>query len=247
MDYATRPYVANRATAPTVPTGSVVNRSVQDDVAPVPSSEPRSWRRQARAAGYVALAGWAALVIVLVGSLEAAHAYTLPRPRTEDQALAAAVARARLPNERGVYGLHVLYTACRCSTRILAQLEQRSPIEGGHETVLLVGQERGHAHKLTARGFRVSVLTPGELGARFGLQAAPLLIVADADQRLRYVGGYTDRKQGAVLRDREILSAAQAERQLRELPVFGCAVSRALQQLVDPFGLQAYASDEARR
>ena len=88
------------------------------------------------------------------------------------------------------------------------------------------------------------MIEPPELAARYGLEAAPVFVVADPEGELRYVGGYTTRKQGLDNRDLAIITELRAGHDQRELPLFGCAVSRSLQQLLDPLGLRGTAPGE---
>jgi hypothetical protein len=197
-----------------------------------------------RRAGRFLLGLWAVLVFLLVGSLAIAHWAALPQPELKNPALVRALAAYRLPEERGFLALHVLYTACRCSERVLAHLEKRGRGPGNlAEGVVLVGAERGYTQRLARRGFRVSVLQDRELYARFGLTTAPLLLVAAPDHSLRYVGGYTERKQGPVMVDQRVIQEAMHGASVAAVPVFGCAVTRQLQRLLDPFGLK-YSSVE---
>jgi hypothetical protein len=79
---------------------------------------------------------------------------------------------------------------------------------------------------------------PEELAARFHVQAAPLLAVLSDAGQIRYLGGYTDRKQGPLIRDREIMDGVRDRKQTPELPLFGCAVSQSLRKIIDPLGIK---------
>jgi hypothetical protein len=133
----------------------------------------------------------------------------------------------------------VLYGACACSDRVLEHLATRGVMASTSEHVVLAGTGRGdRAGLLRARGFSVDSIAPEQLKTRYGLEVAPLLIVAAPDGSIRYLGGYTERKQGPRIRDRETLHELQSGRATSLLPLFGCAVSRQLQQLFDPFRLK---------
>lgn len=168
-----------------------------------------------------------------------AHTYALPRPATDDVQLRAAVAATRSPADRGSWrALHFLYTQCRCSQRILSTLFARHPLAGVSERVVLIGAHPEYERAARAAGFDVEVLMPEQLVLRYGAHAAPLFVVADPEDRLRYVGGYSERKQGLDMRDVAILSALTGGRDADELPLFGCAVSSSLRSLLDPLGLR---------
>jgi hypothetical protein len=150
---------------------------------------------------------------------------------------------ARAPNgslrQRAWRLTHVLYGACECSSRVLSHLRTRGVIPKVSEQVVFVGRDGGtRTAALRARNFRVSAIEPSELKTRYGLEVAPLLIIEAPDGAIRYLGGYTERKQGPVIRDRELLNALQRGQDEATLPVFGCAVSRALQDLLDPLKLK---------
>lgn len=173
-------------------------------------------------------------------SLMAGHLLTLPEPASRDL-LAAAIAHSRTERESGRWlAIHVLYADCGCSQRVLDRLEDRSVATDATERLVLVGGTPDAAYDadMTARGYTVERLSPKQLGERYGVESAPMLIVSDPVDELRYVGGYTDRKRGPDIKDRDILEALGAGADVEELPLFGCAVSRELQGLVDPMGLK---------
>lgn len=200
------------------------------------SKRPRSIaRRLERLTPYV-IGVWGVGLFLLGSSLMISHWFTLPRPPTDDPALRAHIATHRLPEERGgLFAVHLLYSECKCSQRILDHLAARGTLSGAHESVVLVGAHPEFEAAARQAGFRVDVVSPPELAARFGVQSAPLLVVADADDDIRYVGGYTERKQGMAIRDTAIMRGIQRGAAEAELPLFGCAVSQSLQDLIDPF------------
>jgi len=204
--------------------------------------------RLPRAGLRTALGLWAIIAFASTGSLAVTHLYTLPRPDRAAPALVRALA-ARVPaSERGrVTVTHVLYAECRCSQRILQHLVSRGARHDVSESSLLVSPAPALAQQLTAAGFRTTALTPAELKSQFAIEAAPLLIVADATRHIRYLGGYTAQKQGLEIRDVAIIDRVLAGERASELPLFGCAVSRALQRIADPFGLQYSSRDESGR
>jgi hypothetical protein len=182
---------------------------------------------------------WAPTLLVIVAMLMVGHWYSLPKPTREDRALEQAVHALRAPGARGDWTVvHALYSKCRCSQRILTHLFNRRPLAGTTEVILLVGSHAEYERRARESGFRLDVISPEELLKKYHFEAAPLFAVSDSNGRLRYVGGYTDRKQGLAVRDVEIIHALQANGSPRELPLFGCAVSRSLQALMDPLGIK---------
>ena len=78
-------------------------------------------------------------------------------------------------------------------------------------------------------------LTVGWPLALWGLIAAPLLVLASAE--LDYVGGYYAVPAAVSPRDEAIARAVAPHEPVEPLPIYGCAVSPALQDQVDPLGL----------
>lgn len=183
---------------------------------------------------------WALAAITVAASLALAHDYALPRPARDEQAVRDAVARSRRVGEQGRWlALHVLYSRCRCSERTLAHLFARGPRSDVSERIVLVGAHADFERKARAAGFALDVIAPEQLQQRYHVEAAPLFVVADPEGTLRYVGGYTERKQGLAQRDVVILDALRKGGFAQELPLFGCAVSRRLQSMFDPLGLKS--------
>jgi hypothetical protein len=120
---------------------------------------------------------------------------------------------------------------------VLASLFSRGVHTTVRERIVLVGAHAAYESAAHKAGFTVEVIEPEQLKARYRLEAAPVFVVADPRGEVRYVGGYSERKQGLALHDVEILAALTGGQGVRELPLFGCAVSRALQRLMDPLRL----------
>ena len=172
-----------------------------------------------------------------MSALAIGHWFTLPHPDAKDTRLAAGV-RVLAGDGDGWAMVHVLYTECRCSQRILDHLLASDRPAGVRETVLLVGDDTGVGAKLRARGFRIVAAAGEELATRYGIEGVPLLVVADPAGAVRYSGGYTQRKQGPDIQDLAILRELQADGAAAALPVFGCAISRRLQEIADPLAIK---------
>jgi len=185
------------------------------------------------------LGGWAAALLLVGSILLGRHVVALPRPE-RNPTVTRAFAALRQPRDRGRWlAVHVLYAGCKCSARIVDHLVQAEPIAPVRELALWVGQDPDAQARLSAAGLRVHTLEPEALRARFGVEAAPVLIVLDPEDQIRYVGGYTSRKQGPDIQDRKILAALLAGTAPEENPILGCAVSSRLQTALDPVGLPA--------
>jgi hypothetical protein len=199
----------------------------------------RCGRRQvARASLFAAFAAWGVLAFVTATSLAAVHFYTLPKPEPGDTALVKAIGSLRGKTDAKRWlAVHVLYAECRCSQRILEHLATSTRPAQVREKLLLVGdaQQRTAASELLARrGVPVIGTTADTLRARFHIESAPLLLVLDPHDVVRYAGGYSQRKQGIALLDAQIIRELVAQQRPAELPLFGCAVSKELQRVLDP-------------
>jgi hypothetical protein len=150
------------------------------------------------------------IVVFIAGtSLAAAHMYVLPTPAVGDPMLARAVNGLRAPDERDDWlAVHVLYAHCRCSRRIIEHLSVVTRPGNVQEKLLIVGERPDLASLLdtiASRGIDIVEATPAELRDRFHVEGVPLLLVLAPDGRLRYAGGYTERKQGPNPRDVHII------------------------------------------
>jgi hypothetical protein len=197
------------------------------------------WRRFRKATPGVALAVWAATSIAVAATLMVGHLATLPTPEPADPELREALSSLRDQDaHRSWLAVHVLYSKCRCSQRVFDHLFESERPPGMRETILLVGADAEIERRAAAAGFGLVVVTPQELEARFHMSAAPLLLVLDPNDAVRYAGGYTDRKQAYEVLDLEILHSLLAGKPADQLPLFGCGVTKELQRVLDPLGLK---------
>jgi len=188
---------------------------------------------------YAIAAVWVAVFLTVGATLTVGHFYTLPRPDTSDPAVATALNSMRKEEQAQSWlAVHILYADCRCSQRIFEHLRLDARPSDVVEKVLLVGGSETLKQQLADAGFEVISLKREELADRFGLTAAPLFAVLDPSGTLRYLGGYTGRKQGLDVRDTRILAQLRDEQLVDELPLFGCAVAQELQELLDPLSIK---------
>jgi hypothetical protein len=182
---------------------------------------------------YLALGAWFVVMGAAATSLLARHLVPLPPPKDTD-----VLSRLRATDDVGRWMVvHVLYSECPCSRRIIEHLmASERPLDVA-EHVVLVGARADFSNALRTRGFQVVEVTPEELATRFDIEAVPLLVVLGPDDTTRYSGGYTERKQGPEPRDLDIIARARTGYGDEGLPLFGCAVSRALRQTINPLGL----------
>jgi hypothetical protein len=202
------------------------------------AARPR-FERLARLTGKALLPFWAAAGIAVGGTLMVGHWYTLPMPNPQDAQVTAALNQLRGPDERHSWLLvHFLYAECRCSQRIFEHLLTRGRDPAFAEKMVLIGEHSTSVPRATAAGFAVDVVSVPELAARFHVQSAPLFAVISDTGTLSYLGGYTERKQGALILDQSIASDLRKSKHVASLPLFGCAVSRSLQRALDPLGIK---------
>lgn len=184
------------------------------------------------------LVGWGLVLTAVCGILMGAHLLTLPRPDGADPVLVAELEALR-PAGADIHAVHVMYTECGCSRRILDHLASRAPLEGTAETVLLVGEDAEFEAAVRASGFTVIPVAQEALRERFHIEAAPLLVISDAQAQVRYLGGYTTRKRGYDIRDVALIAGVRdGASPSEELPLYGCATNRELQQTLDPIGVR---------
>lgn len=217
-----------------------MNTAMQSvNVRALPASEPSPLGALLAVVSRVAFALWIPAVLIPCAYLLASHLLTLPHPTVQDPVLVAAVAAARGPAGVGrLVVLHVLFAECNCSRRVLRHLLQREPRADAVERIVLVGHDDAAATDGRARGYSVVEVTAERLAADYHVESAPMMVVADAAGVIRYLGGYTDRKQGATVRDDDVLGRLAAGEQVAPLPLFGCAVSRQMRGRVDPLGIR---------
>ncbi|MEQ1635384.1 MAG: hypothetical protein ABL903_01755 [Methylococcales bacterium] len=202
---------------------------------------PRDWRLQLKDwLPKLAIGIWGGMVVVVGAFLMADHWVTLPLPSGDDQALARAIDDSRNLDEQGQWlAVHILYSKCTCSKRIVEHLFSKARTGGIKEKLLIVDGDRPEwLASAKAKGFSYEVISPKTLHEFYNVSAAPMMVVADPLGKVRYAGGYTARKQGPDIKDVEIIQQLMTEHPVKPIPLFGCAVAKGLQVLADPFGLK---------
>lgn len=182
--------------------------------------------------GKVALAAWLPVTVTVLAFLMVSHVVAMPSPSDEDR-LREGVAALRLLD--APLRLHVIYEDCSCTRSLWAHLMERGAARGVDELVLYVGDDAERAREARRRGYRFRRTDPRSLSDTLGVDAAPLLVLASAE--LDYVGGYYAVPAAVSPRDEAIARAVAAHEPVEPLPIYGCAVSPALQDQVDPLGL----------
>lgn len=198
-----------------------------------------STKRLTRIIAVSALPVWAIGMTCVVASLMVSHWVPLPHPQKGEALVGHETLDSSFDGESaGWSAVHFLYADCPCSRRILDHLVARNALAVAREHIVLIGEQDPKAEEARAAGYEVAFVTPSELKQRFGIESAPLLIVTDVDGIIRYGGGYTSRKQGPDIQDDSLIRSAVAGRWQETLPLYGCAVSKQLKDLVDPLRLK---------
>ncbi|WP_413575602.1 hypothetical protein ACLVWU_14720 [Bdellovibrio sp. HCB290] len=135
---------------------------------------------------------------------------------------------------------HVLSESCKCSEKIFEYLIKRGPATDVHEEVILLGKPPVELPSLIAKGFVIRQLDPNEIKDDISKLGVPFLLITTPKGDTVYAGGYSEKpvKDGGPVRDLEILNSLQGKGAVANFPIFGCAVSRKLQKLVDPFSMK---------
>jgi hypothetical protein len=175
----------------------------------------------------VTLLVWAVGVVVLGSLLTAVHA--LPLRVSRPNVVAKGTGQWTT--------VHALATKCGCSKRLFQHLVARRAMPGVAERVLLVDATREWTVALEQAGFEVIALDAPTLRAEYGVEAAPLFGVRTPTGEVAYWGAYAAQRS-APPQDVELFERARAGARPDALPLFGCAVSRELQQRSDPLKLK---------
>lgn len=218
---------------------------------PTGSTKHAKQRDPGRLLARAVLLLWMPTVALGIGSLMVGHWAPMPTPSdaqeaTLQAALRELVARDGAPRQAAPLApaswklVHVLYGDCGCSRGVAEYLLAPGRESSAEEWVLLIeGDSGGELHaELSAAGFRLHALTADDLRDRFGVESAPLFIAVDPQGDVRFVGGYTPRKQGLSYQDVATLDDLRAGLTPAPLPVFGCGVSNSLQSALDPLHLK---------
>jgi hypothetical protein len=204
-----------------------------------PSITPRSRGKTLLLRAVFAL--WVVGCLVGGGYLLSIHLLTLPTPELTDLGPQRSAVAARRSTQQGRWlAVHILDEECKCSQRVLDRLlAERRPSDVVERIVMIASElSRDQVDAIHAKGFDLDIVTAEQLGERYRVQAAPLLIVLDPADAVRYVGGYTPRKQADDVRDVAMIAALRRGEHVEPLPTFGCAVGRALKQKIDPLGIR---------
>lgn len=185
---------------------------------------------------WAVLGVWATLLVVLIASLMINHTIAMPSPSNAEQLAAGVDALVETSDGRTL--VHVIYDDCSCTSGLLDHLAERGVLTDTAETIVFVGGDAEREEQLTARGFSWITTNELRLEQELALVSAPVLIVHDPEDGMRYAGGYYRLPAAVRPMDLAIIAALDEGREPEPLPVFGCAVNAELRSQLDPFGLQ---------
>ncbi|MCA9198191.1 MAG: hypothetical protein KDA87_11660 [Planctomycetales bacterium] len=205
------------------------------------TSLPRLTQRIAVTAGLLV---WLSAMSLVTASLMVSHWVPLPQPEADSPELAAKLNQAITAPAPTWRAFHFLYSDCPCSRRVLRKILERSPMNGVVERIVLVGRANEWETRIRDLGYEFHPLDSVELESNYGIRAVPSLVVVSAAGNICYSGGYTARKQGPDIADQRIIQSVLAGEDIESFPVYGCAVAKNLQDIVDPLGLK-YTSETA--
>lgn len=192
----------------------------------------RGWKQ---AAGRAFLVLWLPSMAFAVGTLMINHVAALPAPGDLGDVQAGVAA---LPGQGAPRVVHIIDERCSCTDGLLRHLFSRGAIPGLHEQIRYVGQREDRLSAARAAGFEIEAVAEEAVISGLGIDAAPVLILADADGEVRYVGGYFDRPAAVSSLDVGLIRQWRDGEPAAPLPIFGCAVSASLRAQRDPLRLQ---------
>jgi hypothetical protein len=134
---------------------------------------------------------------------------------------------------------HVVSESCKCSAKVVEYLLTRGPEKDANEEILVIGHPP-QITELHQRGFKTRALDPDDLKEDISKLGVPFLLITTPKGDTVYAGGYSEKsvQDGSPIRDLEILRSLQGSGNVANFPIFGCAVSRKLQKIVDPFSMK---------
>jgi hypothetical protein len=209
--------------------------SAPDVAPPAGTGSPRTPRTGNGWIGKALLAGWIIVTLTGLASLSVSHMAAMPEP--DDEALLTRAMLALRRDSTTSFLVHVIYAGCSCTERLFAHLLERGPFPGTEEIILFIGEDALKRQSAERAGFAFATVPAAELAARYGLEAAPVLVAFDAAGQLRYAGGYYAHPSTLSPLDRSIYAQLAKGAMPKPLPLFGCAVSARLQEAVDPLGI----------
>jgi len=190
------------------------------------------------------IAAWAMSVTAVLASMSSWHSFLFAAPDAEQVS-------AFLKVEAPLNLLHVMAAGCSCSGHLADYLADRGalnsigPASEVSERVLILGEMPEQTIALRRAGFPVESMDFEKARSRGFLSGVPLLVIFDGERQVEYIGGYADTPITplASFYDVRLAQSIRLGESLDQFPVRGCAVSRELQEMLDPFGLKYRSTD----
>jgi translation initiation factor 2 beta subunit (eIF-2beta)/eIF-5 len=138
-------------------------------------------------------------------------------------------------NDKSWGMVHILGEGCGCSEIIAEHLIKRKALPNTHEKVYFIGSFPQYEQKLKAAGFSVEEKPE----VKKYLEGLPMLIVHNPKGEVKYSGGYAHKIITPItkLLDQEIYTKVKNNTATEKLLIAGCAVSKQIQNQIDPLGL----------
>ena len=184
--------------------------------------------------GYGILWGWAGGCCVILTLLMAGHTAAFKSSSDERQAR---FLEQLHPDVRGWQALHVLRSECKCSADVGSHLLARGlDSRLDWETVVLIGNDPERQASFERAGFVYLEMTPGQVVTDIGVESVPTMVLVSTGA-VGYLGGYYRHRERTEALDGMIITKVLGGEPVEALPSFGCALSKRLQEAVDPLGL----------
>jgi hypothetical protein len=152
------------------------------------------------------------------------------------------ITEVELSNIQGYKIVHVLGEGCGCSEFVSEYLYERGKKLGLNELVYFIGNEESLKSNLRVKGFDTSFHTFESIRKKkLKTEGVPYFQIYNTENKLVYSGGYDNKMitKYTKFKDLEILKSLQIYKTTdKSLPVYGCATSKNIQELIDPFQLK---------
>ena len=146
-----------------------------------------------------------------------------------------------LSPKKDLNAIHFISENCSCSTHLINHLIERGHSKKVHEKVIVLGNLRQEKKQLEKAGYEIERISYQEAYENEYFAATPLFVVFDMKKNIKYMGGYTQNTITPLSKiyDTEIFEIAANEKNVaKDFPIKGCANSKKIQKLIDPFGLK---------
>lgn len=182
--------------------------------------------------GTLVLSLWVIIVIFIISTQMITHlvSFNLPKNISEFH-------QSILANEHkmGQWTIsHIIYENCSCTNSLLKRIIQRGPFPNAHEVIFLIGKKLPFENDLINAGFHIRRFDKETFVQQFNFEAAPILSIHNHLGDLSYLGGYFKTSAAKISLDEDIITHLYQGKNYNALPVYGCAVSERVTDLIDP-------------